>query len=216
MRLDTVYKTYGHRDVSHIADILLSLPQDYWYIIPQGLQKIFSKEEIDEIIRIKKIEAQVGRILMRSTEEDYISNRFKARFNKKSSFTYENFNNYVGKLKNNFIDAKLNEYTDVIVNELEQQFDGCAGVVLYAKMAPGRGIGSHIDPGYYTAIVHRLHLPILTNDQVEFTIADTTFNMKTGIIYEIDNQVMHGVTNKGPTDRIHLIIDIIPKDKMPG
>ena len=119
------------------------------------------------------------------------------------------------------VDPQLNALTDTIVQELEKMFNGIAGLVLFVKLPAGAVITGHVDGGYYLGIIHRLHIPIITNDKVDFILgtkydgSEISINMKPGILYEINNQKNHGVANRGNADRVHLIVDIIPHDKLP-
>ncbi len=54
----------------------------------------------------------------------------------------------------------------------------------------------------------------MTNDQVLFTVGSQTINMEEGTLYEINNRRKHSVTNRGATDRVHLIVDfVLPGEK---
>jgi len=53
----------------------------------------------------------------------------------------------------------------------------------------------------------RLHFPIYTNKMVEFYVADDLLSMKEGECWYINANLRHSVTNRGETDRIHLVID---------
>lgn len=114
-------------------------------------------------------------------------------------------------LKKHLVSEKLNQLTYKIADELENIFDGKLGRSLYANLPAKQKIPVHCDGGYYLLNVHRLHIPIITNDAVEFFLNGDVINMKTGSCYEINNAREHGVSNNGDTDRIHLIMDIIPK-----
>ena len=54
---------------------------------------------------------------------------------------------------------------------------------------------------------HRVHIPLVTNDKVIFTIGGEDRHLKLGEVIEIDNLTEHSVVNNGSTDRIHLLID---------
>jgi quercetin dioxygenase-like cupin family protein len=58
--------------------------------------------------------------------------------------------------------------------------------------------------------VHRYHIPIITNENVEFDIAGEKNKMLPGECWEIHNGKLHSVSNSGSSDRVHLIIDIFP------
>lgn len=109
-----------------------------------------------------------------------------------------------------FVSQKLNSLTDEIVSELESQFNGKVGKCLYISLPAGKKVYPHRDYGYYLTNVHRCHIPIITNDRVEFFLNGEIVNMITGVCYEINNFNEHGVDNKGDSDRIHLLVDIIP------
>lgn len=76
------------------------------------------------------------------------------------------------------------------------------------KMSPGSKIRLHYDNSYSLKIDNRIHLPIITNENVIFTVGDTKKNMKINELWEINNSdKLHGVINGGTNDRIHMIID---------
>ena len=61
---------------------------------------------------------------------------------------------------------------------------------------------------------HRIHLSIITNDEVWFTVGNETIHMREGELYEINNRRMHSVKNAGSEDRVHLIMDyVLPGEK---
>ncbi|WP_300568900.1 aspartyl/asparaginyl beta-hydroxylase domain-containing protein [Flavobacterium sp.] len=53
----------------------------------------------------------------------------------------------------------------------------------------------------------RLHIPIITNSDVEFILDDTRLIMNEGECWYIDANFIHSVANRGTIDRIHLVID---------
>lgn len=213
MRLEDgiTYKTIRNIDISNIAKRLSELPEAIWH-----LTKPNEKIDAENSTKVRPLDDHVTRIWIRCTEDDWVPYHFKRMTGTNRELTESQYAVYAKSFKNNQVDDLLSSYTNVIVDELEKEFNGYAGRVLYARMAPNKKISPHIDPGYYLGVVHRFHVPIITNDNVKFTIDNTVFNMKTGVLYEIDNKLMHGVENLGDSERIHLIIDIIPKDKFPS
>ena len=84
---------------------------------------------------------------------------------------------------------------------------------MIAVKLPGGGyIDTHKDFGKQLESGHRIHIPVITNESVLFTIGNETINMKQGEIWEINNQEEHSVVNDSIFDRIHLIIDWIKND----
>nr|WP_294923542.1 aspartyl/asparaginyl beta-hydroxylase domain-containing protein [uncultured Flavobacterium sp.] len=53
----------------------------------------------------------------------------------------------------------------------------------------------------------RLHIPIITNNEVEFILDGNRLIMNEGECWYIDANFIHSVANRGTEDRIHLVID---------
>lgn len=53
----------------------------------------------------------------------------------------------------------------------------------------------------------RLHIPIITNSEVEFILDGNRLIMNEGECWYIDANFIHSVANRGTEDRIHLVID---------
>lgn len=76
-----------------------------------------------------------------------------------------------------------------------------------------------IDSGLGIGKLARIHIPIITNDDVEFTSwslqgKEQTFNMKVGEMWVLDTRKPHRVVNKGTTARVHLVIDVVVDQKL--
>ncbi|UII33588.1 aspartyl/asparaginyl beta-hydroxylase domain-containing protein [Fulvivirga ulvae] len=80
--------------------------------------------------------------------------------------------------------------------------------VRYLRLTPGSEIKPHKDYDlvFWDGFV-RLHIPILTNDQVKFMLNDNLLNMQSGECWFADFSQTHSVENGGKTDRVHLVID---------
>jgi len=80
--------------------------------------------------------------------------------------------------------------------------------IRYLRLTSGSVIKPHKDydlvfeDGYV-----RLHIPIVTNDQVEFIVDNEKLELKSGECWFADFSKTHSVSNHGPTDRVHLVID---------
>jgi hypothetical protein len=81
--------------------------------------------------------------------------------------------------------------------------------IMLAKMAPGTKIPDHIDGKTKGWIPHKIHIPIVTNQDAIFFIDREGTNFKKGTAYEVNNGTMHGVENNGTTVRIHLIFEYL-------
>ncbi|HNP37253.1 MAG TPA: aspartyl/asparaginyl beta-hydroxylase domain-containing protein [Woeseiaceae bacterium] len=86
--------------------------------------------------------------------------------------------------------------------------------MMAAKLKPGGHIALHSDTHPSFDIGHRIHVPLQTNDQVEFIVDGLRVRMRCGHAYEIDNKRRHEVSNRGAADRIHLIFDYVPPEAL--
>lgn len=80
--------------------------------------------------------------------------------------------------------------------------------VRYLRLTPGSEIKPHKDYDlvFWDGFV-RLHIPIITNDKVEFLLEGEAINMQEGECWFADFSKTHSVANRGKTDRVHLVID---------
>lgn len=79
--------------------------------------------------------------------------------------------------------------------------------IMLAKLPPGGKISLHIDPYESSNYTHKIHIPILTNPDVEFIVGRSRYHFEEGYAYEVNNKALHGGNNHGDTDRINLIIE---------
>jgi len=104
-----------------------------------------------------------------------------------------------------------------VMNEIIQKYYPPGGTVIRAmaaKLLSGSNINPHTDKHPSFHIGHRIHIPITTNPRVRFMIDGRPYHFKVGEAYEINNQLMHSVMNKGKEDRITFIFDYVPKEKI--
>lgn len=82
------------------------------------------------------------------------------------------------------------------------------------RLKAGCSIAEHQDLNFSLTHSHRVHLPVVTNDEVRFTVGGETINMQEGEVFEVNNRRMHSVHNNGSDDRVHLILDyVLPREK---
>lgn len=75
-------------------------------------------------------------------------------------------------------------------------------------------IPAHQDGNFSLTHSHRVHVPVVTNEDVEFTVGEQTIVMTAGEVIEINNRRAHSVSNKGELPRIHLILDFVLPGEM--
>ena len=81
--------------------------------------------------------------------------------------------------------------------------------MIISRLKPHSIVSEHIDTEEILRKSHRLHLPIKTNENVVFNINRSSYHLKEGVVYEINNQAPHSVFNNSKYDRVHLIFDYI-------
>lgn len=103
-------------------------------------------------------------------------------------------------------ESVLKPVLDMIQHEYKYQ-NPVIRKAMFAKLKAGGVISDHMDGAVALRMVHRIHIPIVTNDKVHFFIDDIDHRFNVGEVIEIDNTRYHSVRNEGDQDRIHLIID---------
>jgi hypothetical protein len=97
-----------------------------------------------------------------------------------------------------------------ILEELKKYYDYEEYVAFFARLQPEAFVTPHGDGGPFLQHIHRLHVPITTNDKSKYVIEEETMHWEIGKMYEFDNMRMHEAYNHGDTDRVHLIINLYP------
>ena len=79
--------------------------------------------------------------------------------------------------------------------------------ILLARLDEFSKIPSHNDSGIHLNSCRRTHIPIVTNDDVEFYVNDEQYSFKENMVYEFDNTKKHAVYNNSEHKRVHMIVD---------
>ncbi len=89
--------------------------------------------------------------------------------------------------------------------------------VRFLRLKAGSSIKEHTDYnlGYEDGEV-RLHVPVVTNPEVEFVLNGVRIDMKEGECWYHDFNLRHRVANRGETDRVHLVLDCEVNDWLRG
>jgi hypothetical protein len=85
------------------------------------------------------------------------------------------------------------------------------------KLAARSSIREHRD--YQLSHTHgevRIHVPILTNDDVAFYLDGELLPMREGEAWYLDLELPHRVDNRSDHDRVHLVIDCVENDWLDG
>lgn len=158
----------------------------------------------------------------------------------KATLPLANFNKFKWFYNEKF--TKICKYTHSILEDIKKKYKLISEYydVFYSKLLKNTIIPDHIDKntsefgdtenffsndhvfGPFMEIngAVRLHIPIITHENIYFNIYDKydkkyTYNFKTGKIYfvrAVDR--LHGVNNKSNIDRYHIVIDAKPSEKL--
>ncbi len=79
--------------------------------------------------------------------------------------------------------------------------------IMLARLKAGAKIGHHTDGAPAARVPHKIHVPIITNQAVSFIEDNTTYHLKRGFTYEVNNRIPHSAENNSTIDRVHLIFD---------
>ncbi len=106
------------------------------------------------------------------------------------------------------LENELRPVIDFVANYYQN--NGFIVRMILAKLVAGGKIPKHTDAGFSLLNCHRVHLPIITNDDVIFSVGGEDINMRAGELWEINNGAEHAVENRSTEDRVHLIVDWMP------
>jgi hypothetical protein len=109
---------------------------------------------------------------------------------------------------------KTTKYLDQLpyFKSVLEAFNCPFGRVRIMKLMPGSIIRTHRDTyeevSDYAFGQVRLHIPIVTNDKVVFTVDGKNIQMKAGRLYYVNFSKKHYVRNDGTEARTHLVLDL--------
>lgn len=108
-----------------------------------------------------------------------------------------------------FEDTPLLAHTPYF-RELLAAFECPLGAVRLMRLGPGSVIKEHKDDDLaFERGTVRLHVPITTNPHVEFLLNGSRVVMAAGSAWYLRLSDPHSVSNKGATDRVHLVVDAL-------
>ena len=174
---------------------------------------------------------------------DYIDNtefsKVKTKYSKGDDWTAISLRGYgptpLDILKPNVLKSKVKTETVLqdtslleedgfqVINDILAKIPSTFERVRFMKIKANSGIGKHSDRidkdfGIEDGNIIRIHVPIRTNDQVEFYLWEgkekLTNYLEVGHYYYVDVRAPHAVRNSSDVDRIHLVIDVYVNDEI--
>ena len=76
-------------------------------------------------------------------------------------------------------------------------------------LAPGAEVPPHVDVHYHWRTHMRIHIPVITNPGVVFTVGGKSVHMGPGECWVFDSFRLHDVQNRGSEKRVHLVLDTV-------
>lgn len=98
---------------------------------------------------------------------------------------------------------------------LEQTAQALGSELSRAKIVclpPGHKVYPHVDRGEYYRLRNRYHL-VLKSSGSWMRAGDEEVRMRAGELWWFDNDQEHEACNDGDSDRVHLIFDLLPRER---
>ena len=81
----------------------------------------------------------------------------------------------------------------------------------FLRLRAGSEYWQERDVAFSETHAHRVHVPILANNEVRFTVGGETLTLPDGEVYEINNRRDRALLNPGDVDAVHLVLDYVLK-----
>ncbi len=177
---------YGKIDAGELRSQMLSLPESFWHIDLDSRTTVAGDRPGNAVFFYTPLPPSVRRFVLAEARSGLVS---VLRYPERPLFE---------------------AVRTLIDTHVQPLFPNCDVLwVQLAELPPGGVITPHCDRNIL-AQVHRLHIPLVTHDKVEFTIGGDVFHLKPDTLYDLNNAVMHSVTNTSDVMRIHLLVDMLP------
>ncbi|HSR71527.1 MAG TPA: aspartyl/asparaginyl beta-hydroxylase domain-containing protein [Kiloniellales bacterium] len=86
----------------------------------------------------------------------------------------------------------------------------------FVKLPAGYVIDEHIDGQAVAALTHRLHVAVTGAECVQYRCDGQAFQVRDGDIFELNNKRPHAVVNRGPADRVNIMLEYFPNPDPPS
>ncbi len=177
---------YGAIDAGALRDKMLSLPPAFWEADLVSREKVAGDRPGNAVFFYNPMPPGVRRFILAEAQSGQVS---VLRYRDRPLFA---------------------EIRDLIDRHIQPLFPDCD--LMWAQLAelpPGGVITPHSDR-HILARVHRLHVPLVTHEKVEFMIDGQVFYLKPDRLYDLNNVATHAVTNNSDVMRVHLLVDMMP------
>jgi len=210
-----VYRVLGKVDVTHLRELVKRTPESVW-------------QEGAERAKKYKVHQYTATIALR-----FGGDRIRDLKRQDNPFegtlpTYDLLNQY-GEMKDQKHWDEYKSGIEPILKYIQSKFDNSNGIwlrVLLVRLTAGKHVSIHRDNGLWMRMSHRIHVPVFTDEKVEFHASNKPKSyrgnafketdlilpvQKPGSVVELNNANIHYVKNESPNDRVHMICDYMPE-----
>jgi quercetin dioxygenase-like cupin family protein len=163
----------------------------------------------------EKLKNDLSKIINKKWTDHYNTNDYTGKWTSVALMSKDGKSDSIYAFSNNNDEIVNTEILDscTYFKEVLEGFLFEKTAVRLLQLAVGAEIKPHSDHclGYEDGSF-RLHIPIITNPEVEFILDGKRLIMNEGECWYIDANFEHSVANRGKQDRIHLVIDGIRND----
>ncbi len=159
---------------------------------------------------VKKLQKELAGILQSNWTPHFNHGGYTGNWNSIALYSQTGKSTNIFAMPN--VDGPLKE-TSILkstpyIKEVIQTFKTPLYSVRLLRLEVGAYIKPHRDYNCgYEDNIFRIHIPIITNPEVEFILDDKRLEMLEGQCWYTNVNYIHSVANKGTKDRIHLVID---------
>lgn len=100
------------------------------------------------------------------------------------------------------------------VRQVMASLDSTVGRSRLMRLDGNAEATSHVDTNYYWMGRVRIHVPVITQPEVEFLCGAARVHMRAGECWIFDTFNTHNVINPLPTRRIHVVVDTVGSDAL--
>lgn len=101
-----------------------------------------------------------------------------------------------------------------LIESLAIELGGELGRAKLAQVPPGKKVLPHVDRGEYYRLRNRHHLVIRSEKGSPLQAGGEEVRMQEGELWWFDNSALHAAQNDSTANRVHLIFDVLPKERV--
>ncbi len=101
-----------------------------------------------------------------------------------------------------------------LIESLAAELGGELGRAKLAQVPPGKKVLPHVDRGEYYRLHNRHHLVIRSEKGSPLQAGDEEVRMQEEELWWFDNSALHAAQNDSTANRVHLIFDVLPRERM--